>query len=84
MLRRFSYWQRSDNAIADLKDEATQSGGAQKYAKTMLKLLTGRRTVLAMKKKWPQAAWSLALTFHSVVRRSKAHALGEKCPGTRA
>ena len=66
MLHRFSYWQRSDNAIADLKDEATQSGGAQKYAKTMLKLLTGRRTVLAMKKKWPQAAWSLALTFHSV------------------
>ena len=57
MLRRFSYWQRSDDAIADLKDEATQSGGAQKYAETMLKLLTSRRTdLLAMKKKWPQAA----------------------------
>jgi len=57
LLRRFSYWQRSDDAIADPKDEATQSGGAQKYAKTMLKLLTSRRTyLLAMKKKWPQAA----------------------------
>ena len=33
MRHRFSYWQRSDDAIADLKDEATQSGGAQKYAK---------------------------------------------------
>ena len=57
MRHRFSYWQRSDDAIADLKDEATQSGGAQKYAKTMLKLLTSRRTdLLAMKKKWLQAA----------------------------
>ena len=46
-----------DDAIADLKDEATQSGEAQKYAKTMLKLMTGRRTdLLAMKKKWLQAA----------------------------
>jgi hypothetical protein len=46
-----------DGAIADLKDEATQSGEAQKYAKTMLKLLTSRRTdLLAMKKKWLQAA----------------------------
>ena len=46
-----------DDAIADLKDEATQSGEAQKYAKTMLKLLTSRRTdLLAMKQKWLQAA----------------------------
>ena len=46
-----------DDAIADLKDEATQSGEAQKYAKTMFKLMTGRRTdLLAMKKKWLQAA----------------------------
>ena len=47
-----------DDAIADLKDEATQSGEAQKYAKTMLiKLMTGRRTdLLAMKKKWLVAA----------------------------
>ena len=46
-----------DDAIADLKDESMQSGQAQKYAKTMLKLLTGRRTdLLAMKKKWLQAA----------------------------
>ena len=30
---------------------------AQKYAKTMLKLMTGRRTdLLAMKKRWLQAA----------------------------
>ena len=37
--------------------ESTQSSEAQKYAKTMLKLLTGRRTdLLAMKKKWLQAA----------------------------
>ena len=42
-----------DDAIADLKDEATQSGGAQKYDK----LLTSRRTDLpSMKKKWLQAA----------------------------
>jgi len=34
-----------------------QSGEAQKYAKTMLTLLTGRRTdLLAMKKKWLRAA----------------------------
>ena len=46
-----------DDAIADLNDEATQSGEAQKYATTMLKLMTGRRTdLLAMKKKWLQAA----------------------------
>ena len=46
-----------DDAIAGLKDEATQSGEAQKYAKTMLKLLTSRRTdLLAMKQKWLQAA----------------------------
>jgi hypothetical protein len=46
-----------DDAIAGLKDEATQSSEAQKYAKTMLKLLTSRRTdLLAMKRKWLQAA----------------------------
>ena len=46
-----------DDAIASLEDEATQSSEAQKYAKTMLKLLTSRRTdLLAMKKKWLQAA----------------------------
>ena len=46
-----------DDTIADLKEEAAQSGEAQKYAKTMLKLLTGRRTdLLAIKKKWLRAA----------------------------
>jgi hypothetical protein len=46
-----------DDAIVGLKDEATQSSEAQKYAKTMLKLLTSRRTdLLAMKQKWLQAA----------------------------
>lgn len=46
-----------DDAITGLEDEATQSGEAQKYAKTMLKLLTSRRTdLLAMKQKWLEAA----------------------------
>jgi hypothetical protein len=46
-----------DDAIAGLQDEATQSGEAQKYAKTMLELLTSRRTdLLAVKRKWLQAA----------------------------
>ena len=46
-----------DDAIDGLKDEATQSSEAQKYAKTMLNLLTSRRTdLLAMKRKWLQAA----------------------------
>ena len=46
-----------DDAIDGLKDEATQSNEAQKYAKTMLKLLTSWRTdLLAMKQKWLQAA----------------------------
>jgi len=46
-----------NDAIDGLKDEATQSSEAQKYAKTMLKLLTSRRTdLLAMKQKWLQAA----------------------------
>ena len=46
-----------NDAIDGLKDEATQSNEAQKYAKTMLKLLTSRRTdLLAMKQKWLQAA----------------------------
>jgi hypothetical protein len=46
-----------DDAIADLKEEAMRSGEAQKYVKTMLKLLISRRTdLLAMKKKWLQAA----------------------------
>ena len=46
-----------NDAIDGLKDEATQSSEAQKYAKTMLKLLTSRRTdLLTMKQKWLQAA----------------------------
>jgi|HubBroStandDraft_6_1064221.scaffolds.fasta_scaffold2791320_1 hypothetical protein len=48
-------------AIADLKERAADPGEAQKYAKTTLKLLIGKRAdLLAMKKKWlePGAAAS--------------------------
>ena len=39
--------------IADLKEQAAQPGEAQKYAKSMLKLMIRQRAdLLAMKKKW--------------------------------
>jgi hypothetical protein len=46
-----------ESTIADLKEEASQPGEAQKYAKAMLRQLTRRRAdLLELKKKWMQPA----------------------------